>query len=139
MSGNISASISDHLPQFSIFPEIFGESPSTKSNIFERDWSQFDQQSFVLDFFAIDWSTKIDLNANQVNSSFENFLNVINSLLDEHAPMKKVSKHRLKFRNKPWITKGIQKSIALKNVYFTKYIRNTNIHIKTFYHDKYKN
>ena len=116
MSGNISASISDHLPQFSIFPEIFGESPSTKSNIFERDWSQFDQQSFVLDFFAIDWSTKIDLNANQVNSSFENFLNVINSLLDEHAPMKKVSKHRLKFRNKPWITKAIQKSINVKNL-----------------------
>ena len=46
--------------------------------------------------------------------------------------MKKVSKYRLKFKNKPWITKGTQKFIALKNGYFTKHITNANIHIKTF-------
>ena len=33
MSGNISSSISDHLPQFFILPEFFSNSPPTKYNI----------------------------------------------------------------------------------------------------------
>ena len=41
ISGNITATISDHLPQFLIPPDIFSNRPSTKINIFERDWSKF--------------------------------------------------------------------------------------------------
>ena len=43
ISGNISASIFDHLPQFSIIAEFFSNRLFPKSNIFERDWSNFDQ------------------------------------------------------------------------------------------------
>ena len=55
VSGNITASISDHLPQFSIVPNIFADSPTPKLNIYERDWKQFNQQEFILDFFSTDW------------------------------------------------------------------------------------
>ena len=34
ISGNITATISDHLPQFLITPDIFSHPPSTKLNIF---------------------------------------------------------------------------------------------------------
>ena len=37
ISGNINATVSDHLPQFLIAPEIFSNPPSTKLNIFKRD------------------------------------------------------------------------------------------------------
>ena len=37
ISGNLTATISDHLPQFLIAPEIFRNSPSNKSNYFEHD------------------------------------------------------------------------------------------------------
>ena len=37
VSGNISSSISDHLPQFLILPEFFSKSPPTKYNI-SHDW-----------------------------------------------------------------------------------------------------
>ena len=42
ISGNITATILDHLPQFLIPPDIFSNPPSTKLNIFEGDWSKFD-------------------------------------------------------------------------------------------------
>ena len=56
ISGNLTATISDHLPQFLIVPNIFSNPPSNKSNIYERDWSNFDQENFILDYFSIDWN-----------------------------------------------------------------------------------
>ena len=44
-----------------------------------------------------------------------NFLNAMNSLLDKYAPFKKICKYKLKFKTKPRITFGIQKSISIKN------------------------
>ena len=40
--GNITATISDHLPQFSFVPNIISN-PSQKSNYYERDWSKFNK------------------------------------------------------------------------------------------------
>ena len=57
--GNLTATISDHLPQFAIIPNMFG-------NI-------FDQENFILDYFSVDWEDllKIDeLNANNSSKTF---------------------------------------------------------------------
>ena len=37
ISGNLSATISDHLPQFAIIPIMLGNTASNKSNTYERD------------------------------------------------------------------------------------------------------
>ena len=54
-SGNLTASISDHLPQFLVAPNIFFNACYPKSNNYERDWSRFDQENFVLDYFSVEW------------------------------------------------------------------------------------
>ena len=46
ISGNLIATTSDHLPQFLIAPDIFSNPSPSKLNIFERDWSKFDQEKF---------------------------------------------------------------------------------------------
>ena len=33
--------------------------------------------------------------------------------------LKKINKYKLKFKSKPWITGGLQKSISVKNKLFT--------------------
>ena len=44
LSGNLTATVFDHLPQFIIASNIFSNSPvGRKSNIYERDWTNFDQ------------------------------------------------------------------------------------------------
>ena len=42
MSGNLTATISDHLPQSSTIPNMFGNISGNRSNIYERDWSKSD-------------------------------------------------------------------------------------------------
>ena len=54
-SGNLTATISDHLPQLLIIPNMFGYIPGNKSNIYESDWSKFDKENFILDYFSVEW------------------------------------------------------------------------------------
>ena len=89
ISGNLTSTISDHLPQFMIVPNVFSNPPSNKANIFERDWSNFDQENFILDYFSIDWDVALKLDEQNVNYSTESFLNKINSLLSNYVPLKK--------------------------------------------------
>ena len=53
-SGNLTAIISDHLPQFSIIPNMLDNISGNKSNIYEKDWSKFDRENFILDYFSVD-------------------------------------------------------------------------------------
>ena len=55
ISANLTAAISDQLPQFAIIPNIFGNIRGNKSNIYERNWSKFDRENFILDCFFVDW------------------------------------------------------------------------------------
>ena len=57
-SGNLTATISDHLPKFIILPNVFSNPPSNKSNIYERDWSKFVQENVTQGYFSLD-STRI--------------------------------------------------------------------------------
>ena len=136
ISGNLTATISDHIPQFLIAPEIFRNSPSNKSNHFERDWSNFNQENFILDYFSVNWRD-INLQKNDVNNSLQSFFDSTNDLLKIHSPYKKVKKYKLKFKGKPWISSGLQKSISIKNTIFKKYINKNNPQIKEELHQKY--
>ena len=134
ISGNLTATVSDHLPQFIILPNIFSNPPSNKSNIYERDWCNFVQENFILDYFSVDWNSLIN-NDKDVNLSFNNFLKRINAILDNHAPLRKVT---FRFRSKPWITLGLQKSISIKNSLFVKFIKSNDINQRNEMHIKYK-
>ena len=107
-------------------------------NVFERDWSKFDQENFILDYFDTYWSNLLNLNEKNVDLSTNNFLNAMNSLLNKYAPFKKISKYKLKFKTKPWITFGIQKSIFVKNKLLKKFINKKDPQKKAECHEKYK-
>ena len=138
LSGKLSATVSDHLPQFLISPYSFNNPPAMKSMIFERDWSKFDKENFVLDYFEKNWNSILDLQENDVDNSFQNFLDEINDLLSKHAPEKRLSKQKLKFKSRPWITSGIQKSISVRNTLSTKHIKLKDPLKKAEVYEKYR-
>ena len=111
ISGNITATISDHLPQFLISPNTFADPPSRK-----RDWSNFDQENFVLDYFDIDWPSVLKRDEKNVNSATNNFLDTINSVLNKYAPLKKVNKYKLR----------LKKNLGLLLVFKNQSILKTN-------------
>ena len=112
ISGNLTAIISDHLPQFAISSNMFGIISGNKSNICERDWSNFDQENFILDYFSVDWEDLLKIDEVNVDNSTKLYLDKINMLFNTYAPLKKINKFKLKFKSKPWITLGLQKSIS---------------------------
>ena len=99
-------SVSDHLPQFTIIGDFFANSPKSKSNIFKRNWKNFDQNLFISDFEDANWDEIIDVNKENVNLSLNNYLYNIDLLLEKHAPLKWLNKQELKFQQKLWITQG---------------------------------
>ena len=90
ISGNLTATISDHLPQFAIIPNMFGNISGNKSNIYERDWSKFDREKFILDYFSADWEDLLKIDEYNVDNSTKIYLDKINMLLDTYAPLKKI-------------------------------------------------
>ena len=58
--------------------------------------------------------------------------------LDTYAPLKKTNKYKLKFKSKPWITLGSQKSIFLKNKLLINFINKKDPILKEQFHSNYK-
>ena len=70
ISSNLTATISDHLTQFSVIPNMFGNISGNKSNIYERDWSKFEHRNFILDCFYLDWEGLLEIDELNAENSF---------------------------------------------------------------------
>ena len=53
-----------------------------------------------------------------VDMAFSNFYNTLSGFVEKQAPLKTLSKRKLKQFSKPWITIGLKKSIKVKNSLF---------------------
>ena len=110
IAGNISATLSDHLAQFLLFP-IKRTKPESKANNYCCNFKRFDSKVFLQDLQNIDWHTALKLNEENVDNSFDRFFQIIETLLDIHAPIEKLSRKKQKLMLKQWLTKGIMTSV----------------------------
>ena len=121
-SGNLTISLSDHLAQFLILP-----SKNSKNNknidVYQRNMKNLNEEALKSDIKNIHWDNVLNTNSMDINQSFSNFYTIINNILDIHAPFKKLSKREIKLKSKPWITKGILKSIKIKNKIHKKFLK----------------
>ena len=94
---DITVTISDHLPQSLFAPNMLSNPLCNKLKILKKDWSRFNQESLILDYFDKNWSGILQLDQETVKLSIESYLDHINSVLDNYAPFKQVKcKLRLK-------------------------------------------
>ena len=77
ISGNLTA-ISDLLHQFLIVPNMFSNPPSNKFNIYDRDWSNFDQENFIIGYFSVDWNEMLKIEEQDIDYCTDIFLNKLN-------------------------------------------------------------
>ena len=98
ISGNFTSIVSDHLPQFAIIGGFLTNSPKFESNIFKRNWKNFNQSLFISDFQNTNWKEITDFNKENVDLSLNNYLHNIDLLLKEHAPLERLKKQELKFQ-----------------------------------------
>ena len=74
----------------------------------------------------------------KAKNSTKIFLGKINMLLDTYALLKKISKYKLKFKSKPWISLGLQKSISVKSKLLTNFINKQDPLLKKEFQTKYR-
>ena len=91
ISGNFTSTVSGDFPHFAIIEDFIANSPKSKSNIFKRNWKNFDQNLFISDFEDANWDEIIDVNKENVNLSLNNYLYNIDLLLEKHAPLKQLN------------------------------------------------
>ena len=63
----------------------------------------------------MNWNALFTNESSDVNNKFSSFYNKFNKLVNKHVPMKTISNRQAKQFSKPWITKGLRKSIRVKN------------------------
>ena len=101
--------------QFMVYPQNNNKKENKKNPKYVRNFKQFDKVKFEEELKIIDWNTILAINQNDVNLSLDNFIRIIECLLDKHAPFVKVSNKQLKNKSKPWLTNEILNSIKVKN------------------------
>ena len=105
----------------------------------KRAFSKFDSDNFIRDLKLVNWSVATQ---NNPNIGFENFMLIINNLLDKHAPFKEQAKRKEKLRFKPWITKGILTYMKQRDKIYKKMIKVKNSktkQLKLSLYKKYRN
>ena len=107
--------------------------------MFIRDWKTFNNATFPADYKSTDWPTIMQIDKGNPNLSFYNYIEKVEKMISNHAPLRKTRKRELKFQSKPWITSGFKKSIVIKNKLFGKLTKSANSIIKEKLHNDYKN
>ena len=90
ISGNLTAAISDHLSQFAMIHNVFGNITGNKSNFCERDQFKSDRQNFTVDCFSVDWAYLLKIEELNADNSIKIYLDKMNLLLDAYAPQNKL-------------------------------------------------
>ena len=142
ISGNLTLSISDHLPSFAIFPNSNNDSVPKKHNIFKRDFRKLKKpeeiNKFKDDFNAIDWNDTLQISRKDINSSFNNFYDTFTGILDRYAPIKRMKNRDLKSKIKPWINQEVKVCMKQRDIAYGKYVRSKDPTAKASLHDRYK-
>ena len=68
---------------------MFSNISGNKSNIYERDWSNFYQENFIRDYFSGDWEDLLKIDELSADNSTKTYFDKVNMLLDTYALLKK--------------------------------------------------
>ena len=137
VSGNLTVSISDHLPQILIVPKE-NIKVTKKQIIFKRD-KNYDKVCLMTDFININWDTILNIDEANPIVCLNNFSRKANEVIDTYLPLIKLSNKELKIQVKPWIASEIRKSIKQCDKLLRKFIKIRNEELKEELYAKYKN
>ena len=99
ISGNIITDVSDHFSQFCIMTS--GRKEVANKTTKKHDFSDFSSVQLTNDLSIVDWDNIIVLKANSVDDQFSSFYRQLNKFMQKHAPLKVVSKCKIKQLEKP--------------------------------------
>ena len=100
--GNLTTSIYDHFGQFAQI-DIFRSAQRENKTRFGRNWRIFNKNEFKEELEKSSWDNVTSPNID-TNKSVSNIYFQIEKLLDELAPVKKLTKKEIGLQKRLWIT-----------------------------------
>ena len=95
---------------------------STKDNRgFFHDYNNVNPDSYIRDLR--ERNLRISIYSINLDDQYNLFHDDLLSNINKHVPFKPITKKMNKQRLKPWITKGILKSLSVKNKYYKKFLK----------------
>ena len=131
ISGNLIDKVSDHLPNFVFFGNQLSKRKYQNNGMY-RDYRHFNKEAYIEEAQQTNFHN--NNHNSDINTKYEHFQNKFLELLNKHAPLKPNSKRLMKQQRKPWITKGILKSISTKNSLLKKVIKTKD----DFWFERYR-
>ena len=107
VSGNLTVSISDHLPLLFLVVSKDNTKIINKQKLFKRG-KNFDKESLIADVININWKSVLEIEKANTNLTFENYNKKMKEVINTYLPLKRLSKKDLKIQAKPRITNGIR-------------------------------
>ena len=101
--------------------------------IYRRDFSNYNEENLLEEVKSINWEDVLPV-TDDVNLIFDSFHQKIFNVINNHVAIRRLTKREIKIRAKPWITKGLKVSIAIKNRLYKSYLKSKN----DYYFSKYK-
>lgn len=117
----ITDEISDHLPVFSLIDYKGITTKSKPVYKLTRYVSPDNLTKIKHDLKDVNWSKVYD--ANSVDDAYNSMVDIVKGVLDRHCPVKTKLLGK-SISCKPWLTKGLLKSIRRKNKLYYKFINN---------------
>ena len=136
--GILKFEISDHLPTFcTLAKKLY----YTYDKTMIRDLKKFNRDNFLdsINKLALKTDSLISCDKDYcLDETMSQFLNGFSDIVNQHAPLRPQTTKEFKLSTKPWLSKGILKSIQTKNALFTKcYKKNDPVLIEKY--KKYSN
>ena len=134
--GNLTTSISDHLSQFSQL-DLFDKIYITNKVKYSRDWRIFNKNEFKDELNRCSWDDVTSPNFN-TNVSVTNFYHKVEKLLDEMAPVKKMTRKEIGLKERPWINHIILAAMFERDKLHKDFLDEKNPILRLEKHQFYK-
>lgn len=134
-SGIITTSISDHLPVFAFYGKPTGHKLN-KTEIQRRDLNEININTIKTRLNTCDWQPLLDMNS---NTGLNYFMNELNKIIDNVAPIKtKIYSAKRRIRE-PWITQSILKSSKHVDTLYRHSLNKPKDHPNSILFRQYRN
>ena len=130
--------LSDHYGIFPMVPKIKCQKNNALVNYQVRDVTQFNLDKF-LECLHLRLSLMFEVNTIPVNELADSCLATFTEVVDQFAPKRNASRKERKIRSKPWISRGLIKSIQTKNRLLKQLLRNRDYSILSSKYKTYRN
>jgi len=95
--------VSDHFPIFLLLSASIDR--KSEKQIF-RCMKNFNLENFLIDFDKAlsPWNSNT---GSTVHNDFNEFIHIFQTIINKHAPLRKLSRREKQLQAKPWITRGL--------------------------------